>query len=331
MLNWAANGELFYGVTETVKFTWFFVVLEILKRICNRTPKFIDELKQIFSAIYPLAIILPGIFGLDYVTYADSNSGQLGVMYSVNAFSFVMIIVFYWSVEYLVNRVTVWNIIRAGYCCVSLLRIGSKSVYLFGAMIGVYFAVVGLKKKTINNVLKTVLMIGAAGVGIFIIIRIYSAEMQNILARWTYYFFKSEKMNFTNLMIFMTSGRWSRISAYYSIWTEKKYSILIGLGFAFFKNNVTVEMDMITLLYLFGIVGFFLYIKTFWNVAGTIIKNLKFRFLPVMAFCYLFFGGHVLNDPMASTLLALVLVSSQNICWNGQSKVSVSQKEREDA
>lgn len=306
ILNLANDVALFYAVSVIIKYIYFFCVLLIFDRTDH---VHLEKYKKIFCSVYPMAIIIPQLLGMNYSTYTDTTEGigQLGWMYSVNVFSFVMIICFYYSTEYVINKMNITNVLRFVYTAVALLLIGSKSVYLYCVFVVMYFVLSGLNGTSARKLFKTLAWIIVVLCAFFCMLSLYREQISGLIGRWIYFYNKRGASGINGILNFLTSYRWERIELYGEIFISNPFNILFGLGYAFFSSHVTVEMDVFTLLYAFGLVGTLLYLKAFFSAYDSIKRIKNISFVVFIAFTYLFFGGHVLSDAVANTVLALVL------------------------
>lgn len=296
-----------------IKYIYFFITLETLIYFKNNNTLW-KYIKKSYTWLYPLGSILPRLMGYSFSSYG-SGEGALGFMYSQNSYTFVMIVSLYWSLEILFKKVNLLNIIRTILCLVSLLLIGSKSGYIFTGLVIAYLVFNNIKKHGAYNTPRVTFVILSVLIIILIIFRLYSAELNLIYTRILYFLNYYGHSSFDAILNFLTSDRWNRIDRYFTSFSDNIFSIVFGLGYGYFENTVTTEMDIFNLIYIFGILGTIIYIITFIKVTKIHKYKNSYKTLLIFLTTYLFFGGHVLADVMANNILAIVIIMGQQMAY----------------
>lgn len=299
-----------YAISYIVKYIYFFVTLAALDLL--RSEKNIWNLiKKYYTWLYPLGNIIPRILGMNFSSYG-SGEGILGFMYSKNSYTFVMIVVLYWSLEALLNKYDIKNLVRLALALISLLLIGSKSGYIFSALIIFYVVVKNMRQSGTNKKFRVLMTTAAVALMLIYISIMYDAELYAIYSRVSHFWKHYGHDSISAVLNFLTSDRWSRISEYAPEYSRNLHTIFWGLGYAFFKYQVTTEMDIFNLLFIFGIAGFVLYIISFIKLSRIFKYKNTHKFLIICLAVYLFFGGHVLADVMANNVLSIAIIMGQD-------------------
>lgn len=299
--------KLTYNIADIVKYIYFFLTLITLDTLRDKMNW--NKLKKIYTWLYPMGSILPRALGISLSSYG-SGEGSLGFMYSMNSYTFVMIVAVYWSLEMLMKKFNWTNIVRTMLCLLSVLMIGSKSGYLFTAIVFMQLMLRNMKGKGGKRIYGVVTMVTVVLI-VFMILQVYQAQIRLIYNRIFYFYNLYGTDSLSSILNFATSARWDRISEYFPDFIRYPWRTLFGLGYGFFAQQVTTEMDVFNLLYLFGVVGIAIYTIAFARVSRITRYKNQYKELLILLFVYLFFGGHVLADVMANNLLAIVVVMGQ--------------------
>lgn len=297
------------GIDYIVKYVYFFVFITCLIKLKMDDISW-NKVKQTYIMVYPFGSIIPRLLGINLTSYGD-GTGSLGFMYSQNSYTFVMLIVLYWSFEYLFSHFSIKNLFFVILDFVTLMLIGSKSGYIFAAIIVIHFVVSFLKGKRLNSFFKAIAMILMAICLTAFVWFGFNEEILIIYRRVEYFSNYYGRDSLTAILNFLTSDRWNRIAEYWPYLSNNVFSCFLGLGYGFFKNHVTLEMDFLNLIYIFGFIGFGLYMTILLNISKLLKIRNTYKFLIIICFIYLFFGGHVFADVMASGILGIVIVSGQ--------------------
>lgn len=279
--------------------------------------KIIYDSTNILIILYVIGLLL----GIGSSTYGDA--GYKSLFNANNALNITVIILFIFDFELYIKERRKINIFKSLILISILILLGSKSSFIF---IGLYFLLRLLLEKNFKRMFKILMVIIFSIIVIYIIINLFFYnQFIDIINRQKYFLFK--EYNNKSLSTFFLSGRDVFLDAAYEY--IKKYLNIISLFFGFGSYNMqlnianyigiysfkNIEMDFFDILFSNGIIGIIITygysIKIF---VKNFLKDIKLKkYDSIISFiCIIIFsftGGHVFTDSMASTFLALVLVT----------------------
>lgn len=333
-----------YDLKEAIKCFYFPICLvgiyEVLRK--ERTMIRPKLLKNLFI-VYILLIILPNILGLGFDAYEITKKGSVGWFYTANevgaVISILMPIVIYIILEKKNKYLTIIGMIILLYV---LTTIGTKGPLLSFLLIIVYYLIKNMLICIKNRRYKSLAIMG----GVLLLISSLSIYLlpktnfyQNIVTHLK--FLKVEKVSdiVTNPKVldhFIFSERFSFWKETKAIFKESNVtSKLLGIGYINPTNQMRmkmVEIDYIDILYRQGILGFCLYMVSFFIMIDKLIcsyfKDRKrnerdkiaqsYMLSLILSIILAFFTGHVLTSPSVSIYVALIFNLFYNELYKGE-------------
>ncbi|SCN23727.1 hypothetical protein N3C_1460 [Clostridium sp. N3C] len=271
--------------------------------------KAVSKVLYIFSILVPLTLLIPYVMGVGYGTYY--STGYKGFYYSTNALSYTLIICFFYSLNKLLNNFSKKYIVTMILNVVCIILVGAKAGFLFTFLI--FILSVGNKlrlyikqKENSNFNIRTILIILVIFFAtIFLVFVCFYDKLFYIWERQKYLFADS-----TGLLSYLTSKRTDRIPLYFNEISSSSFTlirVLFGSG-DMTDHLLLIEMDFFDLFFTYGILAVLIFV----GVLGYFVKyrNGKGSKFYLYAFClsliYSFWGGHVLNNALGSSVFALV-------------------------
>ena len=234
----------------------------------------------------------------------------------------VIVIVYIFSLENLINEVNKKNLILSAFAVFSVVINGSKSSMLFFVVITFtyflrYIFIKNPKQFVVRFIILLVFVVGLLAV----LYPVISSMIQKRLEAYQYYYTGGVLVNQGKVIDFLTNGS-TGFARYYF---EKYYSgdsiLNIMFGIQHYES-IRVEMDPFDIFMYFGGVVFFILtiyiLKAFWK-----IKNCSF--MTQMMFCsimiYSLLAGHVWNSSLSGLMYAIVLsivISNKSFVVSGK-------------
>jgi len=269
--------------------------------------------KQLYYALdngawmFSLCFLIPYIFNIGETTYTG-GIGYKGFFYSQNEISLTVIILFYFVLYKLINRLVFRDVVQLGLLFFCGLLLNTKSsifTCLFG--LGFWGIIVLMKQK--GRYKLTVIGIGITGVLIF-----RKILSKSIIALMKRYNFLNNNYG-GNTLSTIISGRDYKLNNAISEYTSSHvlFKTLFGNGF---WSGTLVEMDIIDSFFYLGLIGAVAVVWCLIHITIKIKKNVKqdkypIRFMEILIILvFLFFTGHVLF--MATSGCYMVLIC----CFN---------------
>lgn len=269
----------------------FFLLWQNIEN-CNLSGKSIYKIFDNNVTIMMLSILVPYTLGLGYRIYSG-GIGYKGFFYSQNELNAVLIILFYFCIFKISQKMTAWSIIQLVAIFVCVIMMNTKSSVIVCAVGGVIFVVQGLKKLDIRY--KVVIAVAGAMV-IFAAKDFILLQITSMLGR------QNGLLNVYggNVLATLTSGRIYFVQeAFEELMGRPLYHIHLLLGNGFISEVLT-EMDCVDIFFYLGIVGVILvafvlawmYYKSSFTLRNDKNAIRKVGFLIIIAFSCI--TGHVL-------------------------------------
>lgn len=292
-----------------------------LRRVSKLEDGFIDKIMKIYQYIFPLSMIIPYILKIGYNTY-HGTVGYKGLYHANNEINIVLVCICILSIDDLLKDIKAINIIKAGMAIFALLLIGSKtSLFSLIAVISIYsvkYIIMAIIKKDLIKVIRNISIVL---IGICIIFTIFSESITKVVDYTVkrYEINTKSGVDSSNISNFLFTGRNKRIDYNLSLMyfeSEKPVSnFLLGIGKyqkspdLDIKNYSLVEMDLLDLLFWFGIIPIIYVILYYGNLIFN--KNnykRKFKWWLSIVFMAMFSitAGHVIFSALSGTVLALI-------------------------
>lgn len=264
------------------------------------------------SSIYMLLIFIPLLLDLSFPAYTQGKVGEIGWFNSANEISAILSISSIYIVKYLFSKEKILNkIILALLTIIVFLSLGSKLPIISLILSFGYYLGRKLKNKEIKISYKilipSVILIFALGV----IILPRTNMFKNIEIHLNYLEIDSieDAFSFKFLNRFIFSDRLTYLEntkeVYYNSSSLEK---IFGIGYT--HNGVedkVIEMDFYDIFYRSGVLGFVLFLIS-WFIWLKIIKKKNIsKFNTILAILIAFLAGHVLTAPSVSFNLGLIM------------------------
>lgn len=302
------NGEGVFGCF-TYAMKWILPIALIMyygevKNDKNKINRYLTKCFEFWSLFVPISLILEYIFGLGYNTYF--NAGFKGLYYSTNDIALVLILIFIYSIYHAVNCFNKKMVIASILCFISIIVLSTKSSLFFG-ILSFFYIVVTSKKIKIKQAISLAIVIII--VGIFVVYNMGN-QINAFFLRYSDMWTVTESSNFiSHFMAFATSGRSTRISAFFSEIEHGNVITNLLFGWIYPDNAHVIEMDWHDLMCQYGIIGFTIalvvYLKLFFRCSK---KAKPYFYMIILGFIYSILAGHVISGAFSGTVFATAFV-----------------------
>lgn len=280
-----------------------------------------DKLIFILYLVYVNFIIVPYIFGFGFHTYPEKYNkwGFMGVFYSGNEISAILIGLLPVIVNYLINHKNIFiKLIFGLEILVAIFMVGTRTLIMGLAITIMYFIFKFIK----NNYKKLTRKIKFIGCGLAICIVITSIVVlpklpivKNAEIAFKYYNINkfSELFTFKTLDKIIFSERLTFLKGINKYYFARKIPVIIfGLGRTGLLAVKDVELDIFDIFYSIGFIGSIVYL--IFMIDG--FKKTKFKdyyILSLLLFMLMSLtSGHVLIRPMVSIYFAIIFILNKN-------------------
>lgn len=270
------------------------------------------HLLRYFSVIYPISVIIPMILDGGYKSYG--SIGVRGLFSSGNEISIVLGVMFIVNYAFMRKKVTFFNVIMTIISAIIGILTASKAIIIIYLLFGLFIVF----KKQNAKIKNIVIIITVFGLLFFVMNNFFYDEIIIFIDRmkfryeqlgnsfWNVLFsnrnlkilpnFENNYLSSNGIFYFLF-GRGS----FYHIYTTRysKYISASGL----------VEMDFFDLLLQNGIIMFVIVVTFYYKVFKRKVKDELYsmiKFSSFVMFLFSFMAGHVLYNPLSSTVLALL-------------------------
>lgn len=270
------------------------------------------HLLRYFSVIYPISVIIPMLLDGGYKSYG--SIGIRGLFSSGNEISIVLGVMFIVNYAFMRKRIKAFNVIMTIISAIVGILTASKAIIIIYVLFGLFIV---LKKKNakIQNIVIIATMFGFL---IFVMNKFFYNEIIIFIERmqfryeqlgnsfWNVLFSNRNLKILPNLennyfsfkgVFYFLFGRGS----FYHIYTTRYSQYIAASGL--------VEMDFFDLLLQNGLIIFVIVVSFYYKVFKRKVKDEMYSMIKFSCFVMLLFSfmaGHVLYNPLSSTVLALL-------------------------
>lgn len=308
--------KIFYRIFYFIVFTQLLVMFtkkNIIKEDLIR--------KAIYKSMYiiPVLICISYLLGISKSSYAYGNIGIKGTFISLNALNASLIAMFVFALDKIYLEKKLIDIIGLIIILISLIMLGTKSSFIFIALIFITFIVVFLKNTGLKNwsLKSTFLLIGILFASMGILQLFFKTTIDSIVSMQLYFISNND------LLTYLLSGRNKLLEAGYSTYIDNLNikNIIFGMGSYNVQVDIfsivnkasggikNIEMDLFDILFSYGVIGTIIiytyalklpynYIKKNFNI------NRPYIIALISLLIYGLLGGHVFDSPMVTTILA---------------------------
>ncbi len=277
---------------------------------------FFEKIFSWWNLLFVLSILIPFFLGIGFRTYGEGSVGFKGFYYSQNDLGIVLILLFAYSLIRISRHFSLINLFLTMSSLFCGILLGLKSVYIIDFVLIIYFMY--SKRLTVTNMIKNVMY---TILGFFAVYGFYIwffEDINGIIKRWEYFLNQSE-----SFFSFFTSSRIDRIPRVFSWLSETNYrGLIFGTGLEYTKitsnfiSSIQIEMDFFDILFQLGIVGLLGVLSVYFQTVKSSPAPKIYQFIFVIACCYSFFVGHVLESALSgmvfATFVGLILEKGQN-------------------
>ncbi len=310
----------FYDISAGIKLLMCIAVFRSVVSLSDNGVFGLEKLSKAFkiAAIYfPILYIGSFLFGLGQSSYWD-GSGFKSVFSSLNSVNVSVLVLYVYSIDqFFSNKRWIW-IIPVMLNLVSILMLGTKSSYVFAALVFAYYIVVPRGRRLRNIVVAIVMIILA--ITLIMNIPYFQDSISRVYERQSYLF---ENRSFID---YLTSGRtWMFELAVAIFWEQSNpLTIIFGGGYYSFHHDLAVasgylstnsvrpiEFDWADIIFSYGLpclilIYGFLVLTLFKGISEAKTKRFYWLALMVMV-VFSALGGHVLFEAISSVTLGGVL------------------------
>ncbi|EJO5346052.1 O-antigen ligase family protein [Clostridium botulinum] len=313
-------------------FNLFLILL--LKQYCYK--KDMDENKIangiiIGASIIGITIIVTKFFNIGVSSYVDT--GYKGIFMGLNDITAVLVMA---TPFVLYKLIYSYKKIKYSICFLIILGasvlLGTKTAIVGIVLLTFYYILFGIRgrNKYKKYIFTFVFMIVIAYVFYMYFFDIYKLT---ILKRQKYFY---SNLDFISYLL---SGRNQLFYIAYEYWKSHWYNMLLGVGFtrgsiwisSFILGHGMIEMDMLDILYFYGVIISGIYVYNLLPVfLKSIVKNIReksmlkktFFISFIIGFVVSFLGGHVLLSPLAGVYFCVVFAySNKYVNSHGKTKI----------
>ncbi|MDK0864090.1 O-antigen ligase family protein [Clostridium perfringens] len=273
--------------------------------------------------IVTLSLIITRIFGVGMSSYGAAG-GYKGLYMGTNDLTAVLVMTFPFILYKIFTKDSnITYTIVALLAALNMIMIGTKTAIIFLIIISLFFFY-NIFFKNIN--LKSFIILIMFFITFLIVFDKYLLDIfKNTILQRQIYFMKEN-----DLISYLLSDRNMTLITSFRFWCSSLINIILGVGFnngsafieSFLNGHTMIEMDLIDILYFYGIVLFimvaYLLIKALIKAIKVLFikKELNFKliaFIYIVAFIMSFLGGHVLLSPLAGVYFAIIYGMLKNI------------------
>ncbi|EDT72105.1 putative membrane protein [Clostridium perfringens D str. JGS1721] len=273
--------------------------------------------------IVTLSLVITKVLGIGINSYGISG-GYKGLYMGTNDLTAILVMTLpFMLYRIFTNGANIVYVIIALLAAFNMIMIGTKTSIIFLVIICLFF-LYNIFFKTINLKSFTLLILF---LGTFLIIfqkYLFDIFKDTILQRQIYFIKEND------LVSFLLSERNNTLLKSIKFWSSSLSNVILGTGFSkgaefigsFLQGHGMIEMDLMDILYFYGIILFLIvaYPLTKVLMKGFKVlffkKELKFKlisFIYIATFIMSFLGGHVLLSPLAGVYFAVIYGMVKNI------------------
>ena len=309
-------------VTELSDLTIIFylpILIYLFKNIDNKSIN--DKIVFILYLVYVNFIIIPYIFGFGFHTYAESHHkwGFMGVFYSGNEISAILVGLLPIVINYLINNKNVFvKLIFGLEILIAIFMVGTRTLVAGFIITVLYFIFKYIKNNykkcsTKIRIIGLVLALVICAAAIIVIPKL--PIIKNAQIAFKYYNINKVSdvftIKFIDKIIFSERLTYlGKINKYF--FNKNLLVILMGLGRTGLSVVKDVEIDIFDIFYSIGIIGMIIYL--IFMIDGFKKSKLNdYYLLSIILFILMSLtSGHVLIRPMVSIYMALIFILNKN-------------------
>ncbi|WP_415322612.1 O-antigen ligase family protein [Clostridium perfringens] len=273
--------------------------------------------------IVTLSLVITKILGIGINSYGISG-GYKGLYMGTNDLTAVLVM----TLPFMLYRIftdgtNIIFVIIALLAALNMIMIGTKTAIIFLIIISLFFLYnIFFKNINLKSFILLILFLGT-----FLIVfdkYLFDIFKDTILQRQIYFIKEND------LVSYLLSERNITLIKSIRFWSSSIINIILGASFNngaefignFSQGHGMIEMDLIDILYFYGII---LFLIVAYPLTKVLIKGFKVLFvkkelkLKLIAFIYIvifimsFLGGHVLLSPLAGVYFAVIYGILKNI------------------
>lgn len=273
--------------------------------------------------IVTLSLITTRFLGIGVSSYGDAG-GYKGLYMGTNDLTAVLVM----TLPFMLYKIFTGGkgiiyIIVALLGALNLIMIGTKTAIIFLVIISTFFFYnIFLKRMSLKSF--TLLIVFFIAFWFIFDKYLFNMFKNTILQRQMYFISQND------LVSYLLSERNITLIKSIEFWSSSLVNIILGVGFnnganfigTFSQGHGMIEMDLIDILYFYGLILFFIVVvplvKVFIKGFKVLItkKELKLKliaFIYIVAFIMSFLGGHVLLSPLAGVYFAIIYGMLKNV------------------
>lgn len=235
-----------YPVKLVFNIIMFFVLMQNVmdKHISGET---LYKILNYNANVIILCILVPYALNIGHAIYSG-NIGYKGFYYSQNELNAALIILFFFSLYKLNQKMTLWSVFQVVGIAVCILLMSTKSSLIACALgVGVYLYEYMRKE----NGRKKIILIGILGIGVATVSGFVIGKIVDMFTRQNSLF----SIYDGSLLATLTSGRiYTLEDAWQQLMNCEDFVINVLIGNGFFSNKL-VEMDFFDIFFYLGIIG----------------------------------------------------------------------------
>ncbi len=326
ILNFTQKVNLFSDISFISKIYYniflIFISGKVLKDEYENYDTYIDTLANV-GVIVSISLLITKTIGVGVSSYGEAG-GYKGLYMGTNDLTAVFIMTFPFMLYKLIkgNNKLVFPIlvILSG---LNIIMIGTKTAIVFLIIITLFFIYNTVFKKF--SIKGLIIILGSIIIFTFIFKHFMWDIFKSSIIERQIYFIKQ-----TDILSYLLSGRNLTMMRCMEYFSSNLFFIFFGTGFtvgsnfigSFLTGHGMIEMDLLDILYFYGIIIFSIVfipiIKCFIKGIKVLINNgnLKYRLIALVYIIIVvisFLGGHVLLSPLAGIYFAILYGMLKNI------------------
>lgn len=304
-----SDGYVQKSIQDVVKLFTPIVCITLFSEMLANKRINLKEITNVFnkwSIMYPVLILVPGVFGIGINAY-EGTMGWKGLFYATNEISFILSCLIMYQFWNLKNRITLKNLILLLLNCLSIFLMGTKTGYATIILFAVLFLFSAFRAKLGNQKIKLLLLVLIC-VSVFPLVFDKLQDMiKDITERWNY----QRNVYSYSVIDFLFSHRLRRFDKAFEIFlNDKMWYPIIGWGFgAELVGFPNMEMDFFDVLFRTGILGL---IYIVWFYVKCVLRfgsrNIFGKIMLLWSLALSFGAGHVIFYGQSGMMLALFFV-----------------------
>ena len=303
----------FEGISNIFKYNFVIILLLFLYHLYKNNDKKINRNILTLSLLfYSLSIIIAWLTKTALNSYEVAKVGTVGWFNSANEISAIMSIILSYIFVNLQKRINLIEIFTIGVSLFAAFLIGTRLPIIVFLLCLLYILIKKFIKDAKNkNINYTNLIIFTLFLIVFFIKFKDTPLYKNFCIHLNYLHVKNPIKVFTNFKLFDHFIFNRRLTFLFNINKVMVTSSVANKLFGLSIIKKTVEMDLFDLFYMYGIIGFTLFVLLFTYILKKIKNRKDIYYLPIIIILLTsFLSGHVLLSPNVVLITAIVLVNT---------------------